>query len=110
MVIEDRIADIFADPKTMLNRSAGCLLLAYSAPLLLMIAVAVALDKGTGSILVNARQDHAGATALWRFRTIREGDGSETAFGGFLKQTRMEFLPQLVNVARGDITILNALR
>jgi len=110
MVIEGRNTDILTDPKAVLNRTAGCLLLAYSAPLMAIIAAAVALEKGNGSILVNRRGSQVGAAALWRFRTIPEGDCSESVLGGILKRTRMEFLPQLVNVARGDITIANTLR
>jgi lipopolysaccharide/colanic/teichoic acid biosynthesis glycosyltransferase len=45
---------------------------------------------------------------LIAFRTA-QGDGAfETRVGSFLRYTRIEHLPQLINVLRGEITLIGA--
>ena len=54
MVIEEKITDIFTDPKIVLNRVAGFVLLAYSAPVLLLIAAAVMTPSGAPPVPMTA--------------------------------------------------------
>ena len=52
---------------------------------------------------------------LWKFRTLREGFDKESSFanesaylrfGRFLRKTKADELPQIINVLRGDLNIV----
>ncbi|GAB4363804.1 MAG: undecaprenyl-phosphate glucose phosphotransferase [Kiloniellaceae bacterium] len=98
---------------------AGVLLLLLS-PLLLAIAVAVKLDS-PGPVLF--RQKRYGFNhnlfECWKFRTMhqhltdasaevltRRGDARVTRVGRFLRKTSLDELPQLINVLKGDMSLV----
>lgn len=108
MVIEGRFADAFSDPKKAINRGIGAFALIFCAPLLLGAALGVKFGIGGAVIVVETRRkDDEGAYDSWRFRT--ESGKSCPAFGRFLRTSRLECLPRLVNVVRGDISIVSVL-
>ena len=93
---------------------AGCVLLIIALPLLVLVALALKCE-GSGPIFV--RQECLGRGGrrfkLLRFRT-RLHDPERlrpiwaediTGLGRFLQYTRIEGLPQLINVLRGDISL-----
>ena len=95
--------------------AAGLALLAL-APLILVVALAVRLTS-TGPILF--RQDRVGLDGrsfrILKFRTMRPGSGPPitaagddriTPVGALLRRTKLDELPQLVNVVRGDMSIV----
>lgn len=97
---------------------AGALLLLFM-PLLLVVAVAVRATS-RGPTIYRARRVGAGETVfeILKFRTMRvlpDGpspaiteaqDSRITAVGWLLRTTKMDELPQLVNVIRGDMSIV----
>lgn len=96
---------------------ATCLVVAAS-PFLLMIAVAVRLTS-SGPSLHRARRVSAGSPfVLLKFRTMRvgseregpgvtaAGDDRVTRLGRLLRDTKLDELPQLWNVVRGEMVIL----
>ena len=102
-----------------LDLGIGLLLAVVLLPVLAVIAIAVRLDS-TGPILHRSlRAGRGGETfAMVKFRTMRpnaERDGPAitgprdprmTRVGRFLRRHRLDELPQLWNVARGDMALV----
>jgi lipopolysaccharide/colanic/teichoic acid biosynthesis glycosyltransferase len=95
---------------------AGGALLVLS-PLLALLAAAVRLSSAGPAIFRQARVGQGGRTfTLYKFRTMRRGGGGPdltvpgdarvTPVGRFLRATSLDELPQLLNVLRGDMTLV----
>jgi putative colanic acid biosynthesis UDP-glucose lipid carrier transferase len=105
--------------KAALDRVAALILLLMMAPLLLLVAVMIRLDS-RGPILF--RQDRHGRNgevfAIYKFRTMTAaasrqsfrqasvGDRRVTRLGRILRKTSIDELPQLLNVLRGEMSLV----
>ena len=103
------------------NRVLAAIFLVYFAPLMLAVAVLIKMDS-RGPVL--QRQRHRGANgetvAFWEFRTWFEADDAvqaafgcrmeTTELGAFLRETRLDLLPRLVNMLCGEISVGSLLR
>jgi lipopolysaccharide/colanic/teichoic acid biosynthesis glycosyltransferase len=97
---------------------AGVLLLLLS-PLFVIIAIAVALDS-SGPVLFRQKRMGKDGRLFWvfKFRTMthdstgnglkitRAGDLRITRLGRVLRKTKLDELPQLFNVLRGDMSFI----
>jgi lipopolysaccharide/colanic/teichoic acid biosynthesis glycosyltransferase len=97
--------------------SAGGLVVA--APVLAAVAVAILLRDGRPVIFRQVRVgQHARPFEILKFRTMRNdaqalggistaaGDPRITPLGRFLRKTSLDELPQLINVLRGDMSLV----
>ncbi len=114
--------------KRSLDVALSAVLLVLIAPLIAVIALAVRLDS-SGPILFRASRvgQNGRIFTMYKFRTMRDGapppeprelDGSGqpvykyaddprvTSLGRFLRRTSLDELPQLVNVLRGDMSLV----
>ena len=102
--------------RRLIDLVIACALFALTAPLMLLVSVAIRLEA-EGPILV--RESCIGFRGrrfqMLKFRTVRyDLDRSvplwgrrPTPLGEILRFTRIEALPQLINVLRGEMSIVD---
>ncbi len=116
--------------KALLDRTVGALALVLATPLLLLLAAAVRLDSPGPALFRQTRVGQDGREfTLWKFRTMvpdaeerkadlvdenvdddvlfkLRNDPRVTRFGVFLRTSSLDELPQLLNVARGEMSLV----
>ncbi|MCX3058485.1 sugar transferase [Streptomyces beihaiensis] len=116
--------------KQALDRAGALAGLVLLAPVLLMVAVAVRLTSSGPVFYLHERVGHQGRPfVMWKFRTMHVGadrrkaelaaanehegplfkmrrDPRVTAVGRWLRRTSLDELPQLVNVLKGDMSLV----
>ena len=105
--------------KAVVDRVGAAVLLTLLSPLLLLVALAVRLQDGGPAIYRQRRHGfNRHAFDVFKFRTMsvmeeggavvqaRRGDARVTSVGRFLRGTSLDELPQLVNVLRGEMSLV----
>jgi lipopolysaccharide/colanic/teichoic acid biosynthesis glycosyltransferase len=105
------VASGYPEVKRGLDLVAGVVLLAVSLPVQVVVAVAVALDVGRPVLFRQVRTGlHGEPFTLLKFRSMRTGRGDDgqrlTGVGRFLRRTSLDELPSLVNVVRGELSLV----
>lgn len=123
---ENTLGSINPDPtylraKQYLDWVVALIVLVVTAPLLLLIGLAVRLESPGPALFRQERMGYRGkAFKVFKFRTMYEGveaaanprraamteenDPRVTPFGSFLRRTRIDELPQLLNVLKGEMS------
>ncbi len=106
--------------KRAFDLALSSLLILLNAPLLFCVSTLVALSSGRPIFYRQERMGLDGQVfSMLKFRTMRAGaeadsgpvwttpdDSRTTRFGGFLRRTSLDELPQLWNVLRGDMSLV----
>jgi exopolysaccharide biosynthesis polyprenyl glycosylphosphotransferase len=112
-----RVAD---GARRLISLLASAFLFACAAPVTLVVALAIRLDS-RGPVLYRQQRVGRGGRrfTMWKFRTMHldaeaggraiwaaERDPRVTRVGAFLRRTRLDELPQLLNVIAGDMDLV----
>lgn len=103
--------------KRMFDVAASAVLLAGLGPVMAVTAVAIRLKLGSPVLFRQVRPGlHGRPFTLIKFRTMLDATDSDgvllpdsqrlTSFGSLLRSTSLDELPEIVNVIRGDMSIV----
>ena len=115
-----RVSRVSRLMKRAIDLTLALILAAVALPLMAITALLVLIDDGAPVLYRQERVGENGrAIVLSKFRSMRkdaeqagtpmwakDGDDRVTRIGGFLRKTRLDELPQLWNVIRGDMSFV----
>jgi len=105
--------------RRIVDITVSILVLLATAPVLVLAAIAISVESRGGPFYFAARVGKNGRPfRMWKLRTMRQRAGDQgpaitsrsdprvTRLGGFLRKTKLDELPQFVNVLLGDMTLV----
>jgi len=97
--------------KRIFDVALASLSLVVLSPVVALVALLVRLRLGTPVLFRQVRPGLGGQPfTLMKFRTMRDGPGTDaerlTSLGAFLRRTSLDELPELLNVVRGDMSLV----
>jgi exopolysaccharide biosynthesis polyprenyl glycosylphosphotransferase len=111
---------IYLASKRVLDICLSLLLLLFAAPIMALVAIIIKLETPGPAIFSQERVGLLGTKfTVYKFRSMRqdaerktgptwakEKDDRVTRVGGFIRKTRLDELPQIWNVLRGDMSFI----
>ena len=123
-VIHEEMGSAFNSLSGLLKRgidlAASLTLIVILSPAMILVAIAIKRTSPGPALYSQTRLTQGGREfTLWKFRSMKvdaeskgsatlaaKTDGRVTPIGRFLRRTRLDELPQLFNVMRGDMSLI----
>lgn len=113
--------DLYLKIKQIIDRTGALILLVLIMPVLIAVAAVIRLESKGPALFRQARMGYRGNVfTLYKFRTMttecdttqsdrdraitQDDDRRITRFGRFLRRTRIDELPQMINILRGEMS------
>lgn len=114
-------SDNYMIPKSIIDRLAAAIALVILAPFLIVVAILIRFDSTGPAIFRQERIGFRGKPfTVYKFRTMRtrtidnagarddaitrENDDRITLLGRFLRRSRIDELPQIINILKGEMS------
>ena len=105
--------------KNIVDRLAAAIALLLFSPLILILAILIRFNLGSPIFFTQLRPGKDGRIfTFYKFRTMTDGRDEAgnflpdsdrmTPFGGMIRKTSLDELPQLLNVLKGDMSLVGA--
>lgn len=120
--------DVYLKIKGAIDIALAAIMLVFTMPVIVLVGILVRLDSQGPAIFRQTRVGYRGQHfTIYKIRTMRvaqpstaglsdeksrydamtqAGDPRITRLGAFLRRTRLDELPQLFNIARGDMSLI----
>jgi sugar transferase EpsL len=97
--------------KRAIDVAVAAIGLVVLSPVMAVVAVLVRVRLGRPVLFTQTRPGmHAEPFTIYKFRTMRDGPGTDaerlTNFGRFLRSSSLDELPELVNILKGDMSVV----
>ena len=106
--------------KRLFDVSVSAILLFLLSPLLIIVSIAIFVSSPGPVIFTQKRlTKNSKIFTMYKFRSMKfdaekntgavwagENDNRITSFGSFIRKTRIDELPQLINVIKGDMSLI----
>ena len=103
--------------KRLFDMGSSALGLVVSAPLWVIVALGIIIsDPGPIFYIARRTTKHDRVFNMYKFRSMRQGEANESVFrgeedrifpfGAFIRATKLDELPQLINILIGDMSIV----
>jgi exopolysaccharide biosynthesis polyprenyl glycosylphosphotransferase len=109
---------LFSHLKRLSDFLIGCVALLLASPIILITALMIRIDSRGPAIFTQKRVGLRGKEfTIYKFRTMTlhaersgttttKGDARITRLGNFLRKFRLDEIPQLINVIKGDMSLV----
>jgi len=110
--------------KRLIDLIASVLLIILLLPLIIIISIIIFIETGKSPLFIQRRSISLNSKQfnIYKFRTFKEDDNSKTtgpdilykphledkisAFGKFLRKTGLDEIPQLINILKGEMSLV----